>query len=172
MSKCLRRLRNSTLLILLTLTSSCGFDVKMGSETKVLRESKEGTAIAPVVDVTVKCLRKQADGSIKVEKVVIKKYTVIRAGIECVFKDIDQVLTQEDVTFDAMTPDKDGKLGLSRTEVPKLTGLKIGTTTWTPPNAATAEAPPEIHPVDQSKLPVSVHITDPTPDMKPMPEKP
>lgn len=143
MLKCPRLLRLSTILIPLTL-SGCGFDVKMGSETKIIRENKEGTAIAPVEDVKAKCKRLLEDGSIKDVDVTIKKYTVIRVGIECVFKDVSQVLTQKDVTFDAMTPDKDGKLSISKTFVPALTGIKIGTTTWQPPaNATTAEPAPE-----------------------------
>lgn len=164
----LAKLLLSTILTLLT--SSCGFDVKMGSEAKVLRESKEGTAIAPVVDVKVKSKRLQEDGSIKDVDVTIKKYTVIRVGIECVFKDVNQILTQKDVKFDAMTPDKDGKLGVSKTMIPALTGIKIGTTTWQPPadatGASTADGP---KPVDPMKLPVTVQITDPTPDRKPLP---
>ncbi len=123
----------STIFALATI-SGCGFDVKMGSETKVIRENKLGTAIAPMEDIKVKAMRLQDDRkTIKLVDVTIKRYTVIRVGIECVFKESAQILTQDDVTFSAMTPDKDGKLGVSTTIVPRLTGIQIGTEVWQPP---------------------------------------
>ncbi len=132
-------------MISMSMLSGCGFDVKMGSETKVIRENKLGTAIAPMEDIKVKAMRLQDDlKTIKLVDVTIKRYTVIRVGIECVFKGSAQILTQNDVTFSAMTPDKDGKLGISNTIVPRLTGIQIGTEVWQPPvNATTAEEPPK-----------------------------
>ena len=85
-----------------------------------------------MVDVKVKALQPQADGSIKVVTVTIKTHTVIRVGIEFIARD-DQILTQEVKKFQAMVPDKDGALVLTDFTLDAKVGVKIGTATWTEP---------------------------------------
>ncbi len=109
--------------------SGCGLSVEAGSESYMLRENKLGTAVAVMEDVTIKAWKLQADKTVRVEKVTIKTHTVIRVGVQFICRE-DQILTTEEKSFDAMVPDKDGKLVKSSLTVDQFTGIKIGTATW------------------------------------------
>lgn len=130
-------LKSAAAIACLTILLSSGCAIQAGSETITIRENKLGTAIVPMVDVTLMASRKQDDGTVRVVKVTIKKHTNIRVGCEWIDRD-DQILTEEAVKFQAMVPDAKGELILSEYLLDAKVGMKIGTTEWkpTPPKDA------------------------------------